>query len=100
MIDRQASVGHVIPAPQTESARDDVAHNLESRLREQVRRKLPGGARAIVLEIDHAAATITVTGVVGSFYSKQVLYQICRHCLPGFRLIDATTVGERPRKQA
>jgi hypothetical protein len=83
-----------------DSANDGMADNLEATLREQIQRKLPGGARAIAIEMDRGAATIVVTGVVRSFYSKQVLYQICRRSAPDFQLIDATQVGDDRQKRA
>jgi hypothetical protein len=68
-------------------------------LREQVYRRLCGGARGLEIEVCHDSTTVTLAGVVSSFYAKQVLYQLCRCCTPGFRVIDKTVVGGLPPQQ-
>jgi hypothetical protein len=69
---------------------------LRATLWDQVCRRLSGGARALEIDVCQDAATVTLAGVVSSFYAKQLLYQICRRCTPGFRVIDSTVVGRLP----
>ena len=72
---------------------------LRATLWEQISRRLSAGARSLEVDICRDSATVTLAGVVKSFYAKQVLYQICRRCIPGFRVIDSTVVEKLPRRQ-
>ena len=92
MMDRQSEFNHAPRSAEVGRVEPDTAQAL----REQVSRRLAGGARAVKIEVCHDSRTVTLTGVVHSFYAKQVLYQLCRRCTPGFRVIDATVVGTLP----
>jgi len=69
------------------------AHHLRATLSEQVCHRLAAGARQLEINVCGESATVSLTGVVHSFYTKQVLYQLCRRFTPGFRVIDTTVVG-------
>ncbi len=76
---------------QTESSNDtraichrtasaEQSHALRATLWEEAQRRLLGGARGLAINVCHDSAVVVLTGVVGSFYAKQVLYQVCRRC--------------------
>lgn len=96
---RQPEFSHATRAAEEKSAPADQAHVLRTTLWEQVRRRLSGGARGLEIRVCHDSTTVVLAGVVSSFYAKQVLYQLCRRCTPGFRVIDSTVVGTLPTQQ-
>ncbi|HEX4145774.1 MAG TPA: hypothetical protein VHY91_19875 [Pirellulales bacterium] len=79
-----------------QSADADPGHALRTTLREQVRRRLSGGARGLEIQVCHDSTTVVLAGVLSSFYAKQLVYELCRRFTPGFRVIDSTVVGRLP----
>jgi hypothetical protein len=96
MIRPLSEFSHATWTTEDESAREGAAHALQ----EQATRRLSGGARGLEIDVCHDSATVTLAGVVSSFYAKQVLYHLCGLCTPGFRVIDRTVVGSLSPQQA
>jgi hypothetical protein len=93
MIHRQTELSHNEQPSGAQPEGFDPAHALHTKLWEQISRRLSGGARRLQIEVCHKSATVTLAGIVSSFYAKQVLYQLCGDCVPGFRVVDTTDVG-------
>jgi hypothetical protein len=66
-------------------------------LLKQIRLLVPGGACQLAIDVRAESKTVTLAGLVGSFYTKQLLYHVCGKWAPGFRVIDATVVASRRR---
>ena len=96
MVSPQAGSGDGTRAVKERSPNAEASHALRATLWEEVQRRLAAGARGLAIDVRHDSAMVELTGVVSSFYAKQVLYQVCRRCAPGFRVIDTTVVGSLP----
>ena len=46
-----------------------------------------------MVDVRTDSRTVTLAGLVGSFYAKQVIYHLCDKWAPGFRVVDASVVG-------